>query len=627
MRGRPFSAAFFVLIGVCFAQVAGDDPAQFFQGCQITPGPTPAAHSRVSGNCLQHSFSSDGFAPGSACVAGATNNHKSWVLLSCNMDGKLYSQIIFDQTGRLINAFAIAGAPLQKQMTGMTGVKTKDLVVGTGDVAALNTFAIVRQTNYVYRPVPGVAVTDPHELPDAKPTTEAFLRCYIIVKENMAIDARFITDAIAGMKVGGKRAIVLSAGHGNAPVGLDVELVGVATSFDDKQARYRDARITTILPAAGPLMPHYGEVVERLKKTPVTPVDPGTTMTVKVPGQPDRVMPGPGQPGYVPPGATNMPSSRRASAEIAESSITFPQVDVIGLKLGMNEADARALVRAHNPGFEIDNMWFSAFGLAYSDVQKVTRHTDQDIKRQVLGVRKHLLDHTAKDAEVLLLMPPVHIGVGASAGDFGPPISLALLFQSDSELAKLMDDKGRTTEQIWFETSGEKNGVVDILYKGSFAKAARPGVETVIRALKKKYGEPSYVKDTHGVPGSWGSRVFTWIYDDSGNQIGASGIDTQRTELPEIYSPSEATYKPARLQVTIKDPGSMFASGFEFRLFHEQLVTQIFYQRAAKRRRMWPHSKRSWQRFLRKNWRPGRAVRHYRQWKPIRLTKPPASTH
>ena len=396
------------------------------------------------------------------------------------------------------------------------------------------------------------------------------MHTYILVKEDHPLFAQYISNGIVGMKVGGKRMITLNVMHQNPPVVLDVELVDVVLKEDDLYARYPRAGFATIPPAAAPMLKDYAKFTNRKDLGPVVEVVPPTPVTIHVPGQKPQtqVLFGPG-------GTLTLPNGKRVAATVDESKVVFPAVDVLGIRLGMKAEEARRLVVAHNPMFQVDALSYPSIALVTTEKDKLQTQTDAGLRDTQQLVRKRLIDHRASSDDLKWLAQPVSIGLGASAGDFGPPIDLSLLFRSDSELKQLMDKKGRTTEQIWFATGGETNDkVVDVFYKGSFAEAERPSVQSIVKSLKAKYGEPSYTRDTHSSASVRGSLVMDWIFDDAGHQVSVAGQDTMRTELPEVFQGTDAVFRPARLQVTIYDAGSLFASGFRFRLFHEQIVAQ-----------------------------------------------------
>jgi len=348
-----------------------------------------------------------------------------------------------------------------------------------------------------------------------------------------------------------------------------VELVDVVRTEAELYARYPQAAFGNIPPEAAPMLKDYAKFMARKDLGPVTPIAPQTTLTVVVPGQRPRTHQLYGSGGAMP------SNGSRAQGSVDESKVVFPAVDVLGMSLGMKLSEARSMIVAHNPMFQVDALSYPSLALVTTEKDKLQTKTDAGLRMTEQSVRKLLIDRRASSDDLEWLAQPVSVGLGASAGDFGPPIDLSLLFRSDDELKQLMDKKGRTTEQIWVATGGENNDkVVDILYKGSYAQAVRPSVQSIVKSLKAKYGEPSYARDLHSDPSVRGSLVMTWAYDDSGNQIAVTGENAMRTQLPEIFQGTDAVYRPARLQVTIYDPGSLFASGFQFRLFHEQIVAQ-----------------------------------------------------
>jgi hypothetical protein len=317
------------------------------------------------------------------------------------------------------------------------------------------------------------------------------------------------------------------------------------------------------------MLKDYAKFTNRKDLGPVTSIAPQTTLTVVAPGkQPQTVE-------LYSTGGASPSDTSRAQGYVDESKVVFPAVDVLGLRLGMNLREARSLIVAHNPMFQVDALSYPSIELATTEKDKLQTKTDAGLRMTEQSIRKLLIDHRASSDDLGWLAQPVPIGLGASAGDFGPPIDLTLLLRSDEELKQLNDTKGRTTEQVWVATGGENNDkVVDILYKGSYAQAVRPSVESIVKSLKAKYGEPSYTRDLHTNPSARGSLVMTWAYDDGGNQIPVAGQNAMRTQMPEIFQGTDAVYRPARLQVTIFDAGSLFASGFQFRLLHEQIVAQ-----------------------------------------------------
>ncbi len=580
-------------------QSVSSEAAQFFAGCEVSPGPTATSRPKISGSCLGHTFSVSNPTQPAACGVGATTPRKAWLVTDCSMDGKAYRQILFDAvSGGIINAIPAVtfaspavtrqpspsppvppgGSPVRTLAPQPTtprdwgpDVETKDLVVGTGADAVLNTFAVVKLWRWS-RPVapPGSQVIrDPHQDPTSRSSLDAVLHTYILVKDDHPMFAQYISNGIVGMKVGGKRMITLSAVHQNPPIVFDVELVDVVLKEDDLYARYPKAAFATIPPAAAPMLKDYAKFANRKDFGPVTEVVPPTPITVHVPGQQPKTQMLWG------PGGMLTSNGKPAPPHVDESKVVLPAVDVLGIRLGMKEEEARRLVVAHNPMFQVDSLSYPAIALLTTEKDKLQTKTDAGLRDTQQSVRKLLIDHRASSDDLKWLAQPVSIGVGASAGDFGPPIDLSLLFRSDSELKQLMDKKGRTTEQIWFATGGENNDrVVDVFYKGSFAEAVRPSVQSIVKSLKAKYGEPSYTRDTHSNPSARGSLVMDWIFDDGGKQVSVSGQDRLRTELPEIFQGTDAVFRPARLQVTIYDAGSLFASGFRFRLFHEQIVAQ-----------------------------------------------------
>jgi hypothetical protein len=279
-----------------------------------------------------------------------------------------------------------------------------------------------------------------------------------------------------------------------------------------------------------------------------------------------------------------------ANAVIPESAMRFPAVDVVGLRLGMNESEARALIAAQHPKLKIESLFFGVASLAGARMSDTSSSavvmSESQVRRDQLAARKKLVDRTASALDMVKLVPPIHLGLQATSGDPGVPINLGLLLRGDSAWERLLDDAGKSSESFWIATGGSRNDtVIDIIYSGAFAEgSARPSVQTLTSRLTTKYGPPSYARAIQSCCAAQGERLMVWLFDDAGAQRGADGAESQREVLPAMFHGSQAIKRPARLEVIIFSGGKLFASGFKFRLLHEQAVAQTFDERRARAR-------------------------------------------
>ncbi|MEK7761940.1 MAG: hypothetical protein AAB433_10195 [Nitrospirota bacterium] len=104
------------------------DPKQFFKGCSVVPGVPMKSHDRISGTCLGHSFSDEGFIKtggpylGIPCWIGHQvptiyfNGDPAWVVNSCNFDGRPARNIWFDlETGKLVDVKYMSAAEMESK--------------------------------------------------------------------------------------------------------------------------------------------------------------------------------------------------------------------------------------------------------------------------------------------------------------------------------------------------------------------------------------------------------------------------------------------------------------------------------------------------------------------------------
>lgn len=210
---------------------------------------------------------------------------------------------------------------------------------------------------------------------------------------------------------------------------------------------------------------------------------------------------------------------------------TVPQLDIVGLKLGMTVEEAKAALMKFNPRIITRNEYLLDSG-AWSNPEDVSNGVDEFTKKEF------------EIAKVKLL-----VTVRAAAIDH-------LYDYHNVELPNTSDSKAYLLGGEWFSlefTPNDDGGRLYFIGRASRTIKLEGTKESISQKIVAKFGEPSNPKAVAN------GRDMIWLYDIRGRQLGENSREYQRcaTDInvdkgdPERFKPQKTYNKKYKVMALV----------------------------------------------------------------------------